>query len=263
MKIVVLTSDAKGTASRVLPALAGAENVEVTSVILANGVSSNKKRTLKKKIIKTYKIGLMGALNGIRMRDWYANNDVDSIQSVCKSKGVELLETPYINCEGTRELLKGTEADLGVSLGNGYIGEKVYSIPKYGMVNLHTEILPEFRGAQSIIWPIFEGSDETGFTIHQIDNKIDTGNILFQKKNKIKFYSSISETVKKNLSITRSQVPEACAYVCQNYLSLKDQSKPQSAGKSYTTPSIWEFLRMWRNNKIMYKKIAQCCLNEL
>ena len=61
-----------------------------------------------------------------------------------------------------------TEADLGLALGNGFIGPSIFTIPCFGMVNIHSEMLPEFRGAQSFIWPIYEGVGWMGFTIHQI-----------------------------------------------------------------------------------------------
>ncbi len=254
MKVIILTSSIRGIASRVLPTLCENKSIDVVKVVLAHGVSPNRKRNLKRKINKTFKIGFLCALNGIRMRDWYSDNDVDSIDSLCDSLGVELSETSYINSDRTRELFKEANADLGLSLGNGYIPKSVFSIPKYGMVNIHTEILPEFQGAQSIIWPIYEGAKETGFTIHQIDNKIDTGDILFQEKYPIQFCPSLRETVEKNIMTARMKIPDAFSYVCQNYTSLKAKAISQANGKSYTTPSIWQFIRMVRNHRAMYKE---------
>ena len=65
------------------------------------------------------------------------------------------------------------------------------------MVNIHTEILPDFKGASSIIWPIYKKIKTTGFTIHQIDKKIDNGKILYQERYAIDFYPTLEETVKK------------------------------------------------------------------
>ena len=122
------------------------------------------------------------------------------------------------------------------------------------MINIHTEILPDFQGAQSIIWPIYEKRKETGFTIHQIDSKIDTGQILFQKKYPIEFSPVLRETVRKNLNTARGKIPSAFSYVCENYESLKEKAISQTGGKSYTTPSIWQFLRMLRNHHALYKE---------
>ena len=254
MRVIILTSSMRGTASRVLPTLCENKSIDVVKVVLAHGTSPNKKRNLKRKINKTFKIGFLGALNGIRMRDWYSDNNVDSIDSLCNSFGIELSESPFINFDKTRELFREADADLGLSLGNGYIPKSVFSIPKYGMVNIHTEILPKFQGAQSIIWPIYEGSKETGFTIHQIDNKIDTGDILLQERYPIQFCSTLRKTVEKNSMTARMKIPDAFSYVCQNYVSLKAEATSQTNGKSYTTPSIWQFIRMVRNHRVMHKE---------
>lgn len=254
MRIIILTSIMRGIASRVLPALCENKSIDIVKVILAYGLSPNRKKNFKRKIYKISKIGFLGALNGIRMRDWYTDEEVGDICSLCKSLNVELSETPFINCSTTKQLFREANADLGLSLGNGYIPKSVFSIPKYGMVNIHTEILPEFQGAQSIIWPIYEAKRETGFTIHQIDNNIDTGDILFQKKYPIRFYSTLRDTVEKNLNTTRMKLPEALSYVCENYVFLKAGAITQVKGNSYTTPSIWQFHRMLRNHRAMYKK---------
>lgn len=255
MNIIILTSSFRGTASRVLPALHKNKNINIVKVVLTHGVSPNKKRNLKRKINKMFKIGFLGSLNGVRIRDWYADADVESIISLCDSLNIEFSESSFINSDKTRELFKEANADLGLSLGNGYIPESVFSIPKYGMVNLHTEILPRFQGAQSIIWPIYEGLQETGFTIHQIDNKIDTGDILLQEKYPIKFSSTLRKTVESNMHTTRMKIADAFSYTCQNYVALKAEAISQTHGCSYTTPSIWQFMRMVKNHQAMYKKL--------
>ncbi len=254
MRIIILTSSVRGIASRVLPALCNNKNMEVVGAVLAHGISPNRKKSIRRKVRKLVKIGCLGALNGLRMRDWYADNDTDDIHVLCRSLHVELTETPFINCETTKKAFRQANADLGLSLGNGYIPKSVFSIPKFGMVNLHNEILPDFQGAQSIIWPIHEGRKETGFTIHQVSNQIDKGDILFQRRYPIQFCATLRETVETNLKTARSKIPEAFSYVCENYTSLTTEAISQDDRGSYTTPSIWQFVRMVRNHRKMYKE---------
>jgi len=254
MKVIILTSSLYGIASRVLPELCKNNNIEVIGVILAHGTSSNRNKNIRRIIKKIWKIGLLGALNGIRIRKWYVDHDVDDIHSLCNSLGVDLHETPFINCDTTRKLFREVDADLGLSLGNGYISESIFSIPKNGMINIHMEILPEFQGAQSIIWPIYEGRVETGFTIHNVDSLIDHGYILYQEKYPIEFCPTLRETVEKGLKTARGKVPKAFSYVCENYVSIKMEAMSQTKGKSYTTPSIWSFIKMLINNHAFYKK---------
>lgn len=252
MKVIILTSSRKGTASRCLPALCASKKIEVTRVILAHGLSANQKRLLKKKIKKALKIGLFGALNGIRMRKWYADIESENIDDLCRLYSVPFFETPYINCDETRHLFRAANADLGLSLGNGYIPHSVFSIPSFGMVNVHGEILPDYQNAQSIIWPIYNGERNTGLTVHQIDSKIDTGMILYQERYPIIFCKSLRDTVIRTIKSTRDRTPLAVKYVCENYMELARNAVPQGIGRSYTTPSIGAFLRMIINNRKLF-----------
>ncbi|MEG3659073.1 methionyl-tRNA formyltransferase [Arenibacter palladensis] len=58
----------------------------------------------------------------------------------------------------------------------------VWSMPKLGTFNLHASLLPQYRGAAPINWAIINGETETGVTTFFIDDKIDTGAILLQRK---------------------------------------------------------------------------------
>lgn len=254
MKVIILTSISRGTASRSLPTLYNNKNIEIVGVVLARNFTLNRRKYFLRKLKKTLNIGFLGALNGIRIRSWYADRDVIDIKDLCRNLGIKFYHTPSINCERTKEIFRKSNATLGLSLGNSFITESIFSIPKYGMINVHTEILPEFQGAQAIIWPIHNCLNETGFTIHQVNRKIDSGQIIFQAKYPIKFEARLRDTVKKNLQKARDKVPLALSYVCENYEALKQHGVLQKPGKSYTTPSIWQFLKILRIHRKFYRK---------
>ena len=242
-----------GPASYCLPVLCGNPALHVDRVILARSLSAAPPRKrLARKLRKTMRIGITGALNGMRLRAWYSE-DVPHVRDVCSELGVRLDEVDAINTDAARELVKAAAPDVALSLGNSYIAPSVFSIPRYGTLNIHTEVLPAFKGAQSIIWPIYEGVAETGFTIHQIDRGIDTGRILYQKKQRITFYPTLRETVERNLQVLRADIPGALSHVCENLPGLMETAAPQTGGKSYTTPSLREYWRMIRNHRKMYR----------
>jgi methionyl-tRNA formyltransferase len=58
---------------------------------------------------------------------------------------------------------------------------EIVEIPRLGSVNLHPSLLPEYRGAFSAPWVIFNGEKQTGFTYHYMTEQVDGGNILLQK----------------------------------------------------------------------------------
>lgn len=247
-RLIVLTCRRRGSASRCLAALVEHPLLEVASVVLAHGGSPKPSRTFSRKLAKVLRIGPLGALNGIRMRRWYADDTAPELAEECRRLKVPLVEVPWINDERTREVFRAIDADLGISLGNGYIAPSVFSIPRHGMINLHTEILPEFQGAQAVIWAIHEGRRETGFTIHQVAKAIDAGDILLAERYPIEFEPTLRGTVERMLRVARSRIPAAVARTCAEYEVRRAAAVPQSPGRSFTTPSLWAFLRMRREN---------------
>ena len=65
------------------------------------------------------------------------------------------------------------------------IPKSIWQIPKYGTINLHASLLPNYRGSAPINWAIINNENFTGVTTFFIDDKIDTGDILLQEKIKL------------------------------------------------------------------------------
>ena len=58
----------------------------------------------------------------------------------------------------------------------------ILDLPRHGCLNVHTSLLPQYRGAAPIQWALLEGARETGVTIMRMDAGLDTGDILTQEK---------------------------------------------------------------------------------
>jgi len=78
--------------------------------------------------------------------------------------------------------LKNLNPDLQVVVAFRMLPEIVWALPKYGTINLHASLLPQYRGAAPINWAIINGEKETGITTFFITHQIDTGDILMQEK---------------------------------------------------------------------------------
>lgn len=79
--------------------------------------------------------------------------------------------------------IKGFLPDLIVIVAYGRIlPREILTIPKYGSINLHASLLPQYRGAAPIQWAIMKGEAETGVTVMRVAEALDTGDILLQKK---------------------------------------------------------------------------------
>ena len=80
-------------------------------------------------------------------------------------------------------VLEDLSPDVIVVVAFGQILPKtILQLPKYGCINVHASLLPKLRGAAPIQWSIINGDAESGVTIQQMDEGIDTGDILLMQK---------------------------------------------------------------------------------
>lgn len=77
------------------------------------------------------------------------------------------------------ELLRSLNPDVMVVAAFGQIITKeILDMPKYGCINVHASLLPAYRGAAPIQWAVINGDKESGVTIMQMDEGIDTGDMI-------------------------------------------------------------------------------------
>ncbi|HEU5016816.1 MAG TPA: methionyl-tRNA formyltransferase [Pseudolabrys sp.] len=80
------------------------------------------------------------------------------------------------------EQFKALKPDLQVmAFVTLFVPEEFLNIPTHGSIQYHPSLLPAYRGASAINWPIILGEKETGLSIFWPDNGLDTGDILLQK----------------------------------------------------------------------------------
>lgn len=108
-----------------------------------------------------------------------------AVKKFAISKGLKILQPEKFRNEEFLNDLKVLEADLQVVVAFKMLPEVVWNMPKYGTLNLHASLLPQYRGAAPINWAIINGDKETGVSTFLLQHEIDTGNILFQEKTNI------------------------------------------------------------------------------
>jgi len=251
-RIVILTSSRTGIAADCLPVLCDSPKLSIAGVIVAGAPPSSWRR-IRLKLRKMLRIGVGGAINGIRMRSWYRGAQTPDVGTLCAKYGVPLFEVPHINSDETASVLQRLQPDLGLSLGNSYISPRIFNLPKSGTINVHGERLPEYKNAQSVVWPIYHNETTTGLSIHKIDKGIDTGAILHREEFDIAFAPRLKDTVRGTIAITQARTPPAVRFVCENYAVLAAEVVAQPPGRVFTTPSIFQFARMARNNRRLYR----------
>lgn len=93
--------------------------------------------------------------------------------------GIPVLQPRKIREREAIEELAKYEADVFVVAAFGQIlSKEILEMPRFGSLNIHASLLPKYRGAAPIQWALINGESETGITIMQMDEGIDTGDML-------------------------------------------------------------------------------------
>lgn len=112
------------------------------------------------------------------------------IDDLAQKKNTELLKINNINDKIVVNKLKEKEIDWLFIIGWSQIAKKeILQTPKKGCIGMHPTLLPMGRGRAAIPWTILKGFTETGVTLFQLDEGVDTGDIIAQEK------ISISNTI--------------------------------------------------------------------
>jgi len=96
--------------------------------------------------------------------------------------GIEVLTPVSLKDKKFLEKLKSYNADLFVVVAFRMLPKEIWKMPKMGTINLHTSLLPNYRGAAPINRVLINGENKTGITTFNINEKIDCGKILLQEE---------------------------------------------------------------------------------
>lgn len=118
-------------------------------------------------------------------------------QSAVKRKalenGIPVLQPEKLKDPVFLEKLKALDCNLQVVVAFRMLPREVWDLPELGTFNLHASLLPNYRGAAPINWVIMNGDEETGVTTFFIDDQIDTGAIILQRKTSVGAHETAGE----------------------------------------------------------------------
>ena len=108
------------------------------------------------------------------------------VKKVALEAGVPVFTPEKVSLPEEVEKLKSYEADFFVIVAYGQILKlSVIEAPKFGCINIHSSLLPRWRGAAPIHCALLAGDEETGITTMKIVPKLDAGDMLMQAKTRI------------------------------------------------------------------------------
>ena len=101
------------------------------------------------------------------------------VKEVALEHGTPVFQPRTLRDGGEDENIRTLAPELIVVVAYGCIlPASVLSIPKHGCINLHVSLLPKYRGSAPVQWSVLNGDPETGVSIMQMDEGLDTGDVL-------------------------------------------------------------------------------------
>ena len=105
-----------------------------------------------------------------------------AVKEFALSHGLPVLQPTRLKDPEFVQQLQNLGVNLQVVVAFRMLPREIWSLPEYGTFNLHASLLPDYRGAAPINWALIRGESETGVTTFFIDEEIDTGKIIMQRK---------------------------------------------------------------------------------
>ncbi len=128
-----------------------------------------------------------------------------TLEKISKEKKIDFLILKNVNDQTNIKKLRNYNCDVFVSMSfNQIIKKELINIPPKGFINCHAGALPFYRGRNVLNWVLINDEKYFGITTHYIDEGIDTGDIILQKKFPIKDsddYHSLLKTAFLNCPI--------------------------------------------------------------
>ena len=250
LRVILLTH---GGAEKVLERLAALEGVRVVGVFVETDVvrrypfAEKMKRsvrydgyaaTLLKLARKVFK---PRGGEGDSLRE--LEDGRDRLAEIARALGVPVHFVGNYHAAEAIALMREAAADLGVIYGTNIIKESVFRIPRLGSINLHQGLAPFYRGGPPIFWELFNGETEVGLTVHFVESKVDSGEIVLQERVPLEYdYQTHGTRFEPFITNYAASLKERCASLIAEAVrmiadgTLAAKAQDTTLGKRYRLP---------------------------
>lgn len=101
-----------------------------------------------------------------------------TLDDIAGKYGCAAIRAGDLNGPAAAQALRTCGADLGIVLGTRVLRPSCFSVPRLGSINLHKGKVPEYRGMPPGFWELFDGAKTAGVTVHFVDSRLDTGDVV-------------------------------------------------------------------------------------
>ena len=121
-----------------------------------------------------------------------------TIPRIAAQYGIPCQPVSNVNAPEYVERLRGLKLDLLVSVAASQIFKPpLLSVPRLEAINIHTGLLPRYRGMLPVFWQLYDGRDSIGITIHAMSPELDMGDVLSQQEVPVNGDRSLDVVIRK------------------------------------------------------------------
>ena len=157
------------------------------------------------------------------------------MQETSQKLGIPVLAPVKLRDEAFLADLRTLHGDVFCVVAYKILPLEVFTMPKLGTFNVHTSLLPKYRGAAPMNWAIINGEKETGVTTFLLDDKVDTGNILSQESVSIGENETVGDLHDKLMHLGASLALDTIRGLARGTLT----ARPQSSEAATPAPKIF------------------------
>jgi methionyl-tRNA formyltransferase len=175
-----------------------------------------------------------------------------SVKAVLKKAQVPLLQLDgAVNAPHNLAILADLKPDLFVSIGGNQIFKRpLLDIPTNGCINLHTALLPKYRGLMPSFWVLKNQEKYTGISVFMVDEGIDSGPLVVQKKIEIGNRTQ-EELITYTKDLGMDCILEAICLIRDGKVVLMPNPKEEMTYFSF--PTSKDVLEFKRNGAMFFK----------
>lgn len=116
------------------------------------------------------------------------------VKELALQNGLDVYQPTKLRDGSFTELLRSLKPDVLVVVAYGRIlPEDALSVPTYGAVNVHSSLLPKYRGAAPVQWAVLNGDTVTGVSTMYLAPEMDTGDVIFTERTEIGEFETSGE----------------------------------------------------------------------
>ena len=160
---------------------------------------------------------------------------LDALESLPRLK---LERAVSLTAPAVLEQIREFAPDLGISLAAPILKPATFEQPKLGTINLHKGKLPDYRGMPPAFWELWHDEQEVGCSVHKVEAKLDTGELLERAVVKRQDFSTLGGLQAELDEVGVRLVRHAVLKLAQGGATYEPQG---DGGNTYSKPTLQQF----------------------